>query len=72
LVVSAMASSPGMFAWPRLGIGQNAPLLAGWAGRSDRASGKFAGQLRRRARYLGRGRELDSLRRQKRRRHLVA
>ena len=26
-----------MFAWPRLGIGRNAPLLAGWAGRSDRA-----------------------------------
>jgi hypothetical protein len=26
-----------MFAWPKLGIGQNAPLLAGWAGRNDRA-----------------------------------
>jgi hypothetical protein len=53
-----------MFAWPKLGIGQNAPLLAGWAGRNDRASGKFAAQRRRRARYLGRGRELDPLRRQ--------
>ena len=64
--------SGNLFAWPRYGIGGNAQLLAGWAGRSDRASGKFAGQLRRRARYLGRGRELDLLRRQKRRRHLVA
>jgi hypothetical protein len=40
-----------------LALARNAPLLAGWAGRSDRASGKFAGQLRRRARYLGRCRE---------------